>query len=183
MINYAREIKSRVDLKDVCQKYGIKFSARGKCPLHQGNDNNFAMTRTNFICFSRCGSGDVITFVQKLFGLSFREALKKIDIDFKLGIIQGISQDDFVCMNLRTQALQKAQEQKQIEIDKLMSKWKIQIVIVRQLNDYARSHKPKTEAELWNDDYFKILFMKDKQEQELNEIEKRLEVMKKWTKK
>ena len=40
-------------------------------------------------CFG-CGEhGDVISFEQKLFGLSFVDALRKIDSDFSLGLFDG----------------------------------------------------------------------------------------------
>lgn len=77
-------IKSRLTMPEVISRYGFEPKKRMKCPLHNGDDLNFSVTEKTFTCFSHCGSGDVITFVQKYFNISFPEALRKIDTDFGL---------------------------------------------------------------------------------------------------
>lgn len=70
---YEREVKPRLSFSriyenqvDFRQKNGIWW--RGPCPIHQGdNPKNFAVnTQTlQWHCFSQCGSGDVIKFLNK----------------------------------------------------------------------------------------------------------------------
>lgn len=88
MINYnkAAIVKSRLSMADVLRRYGYEPRPRMKCPLHGGDDLNFAIRGNSFFCFSHCGGGDVISFVQRLFNISFPEALQKIDADFALGL-------------------------------------------------------------------------------------------------
>lgn len=88
-------IKDRLTMRDVLIRYGFEPKKRMKCPLHGGNDFNFSVMEKGYMCFSHCGGGDVITFVQKLFNLSFPDTLKKIDADFCLGLYGETSLDDF----------------------------------------------------------------------------------------
>ena len=70
------------DLRQMAEKAGTEIDnhGRGKCPLHGGdNDNAFSIFhkdgRDYWKCFTAdCGSGDVITFVQKWQGLNFKDA-------------------------------------------------------------------------------------------------------------
>ena len=72
-VNY-KEIKSRVNIGQVLEHYGVLGNLREKgdeligcCPIHQGtNANQFHASRTknNFMCFGNChGGGNVIDFV------------------------------------------------------------------------------------------------------------------------
>ena len=56
------------------------------CPLHGGEGYNFSYTDRVFHCFVCSEEGDAIHFVQKLFGLDFRSAMKKINDDFALNL-------------------------------------------------------------------------------------------------
>ncbi len=54
------------------------------CPIHNGKDYNLSFTDDVYHCFV-CGSGgDVISFVQHVFGLGFMDAVEKINADFNL---------------------------------------------------------------------------------------------------
>lgn len=82
-------IKNRLSMHDVLTRYGFVPKRRIKCPLHNGDSENFEVREKTYTCYSHCGSGDVLTFVQKLFGLSFADTLKKIDEDFALGLYKN----------------------------------------------------------------------------------------------
>ncbi len=76
------EIKKRIDIVDFIGQYlqlkkvGINYSAL--CPFHQEKTPSFMVSpeRQTFRCFGCGESGDVISFYQKIEGLSFPEALK-----------------------------------------------------------------------------------------------------------
>ena len=68
--------------------YGLKLNNqnRAACPFHGGKNPNLGIKEDFCHCF-KCGyKGDVIKFVQDFFGLSFQEALTKINDDFSLGL-------------------------------------------------------------------------------------------------
>ena len=73
------EIKSRNDIVDVIGSY-INLNEKNKalCPFHDDHTPSFSVHKEKQIykCFSCGESGNVITFVQKINGVSFEEALK-----------------------------------------------------------------------------------------------------------
>ena len=84
MIN---EAKQNIDLVSVAESAGVEFVRRGTrhvglCPFHAERAPSFYVFPDNrFKCFG-CGEhGDVIDFVQKMYGLSFPDALKHLGIE------------------------------------------------------------------------------------------------------
>ena len=76
------EIKSRIDIAEFLGQYltlkksGVNFSCN--CPFHNEKSPSFMVSpeRQTFKCFGCGEGGDVITFFQKIEGLSFPEALR-----------------------------------------------------------------------------------------------------------
>lgn len=82
------EILNYVSMQDVLDKYGIETrNYMFSCPFHGIDKKPSAKAYKNsFYCFSCNQTGDIIEFVEKLFNLSFKEAMQKINIDFNLGL-------------------------------------------------------------------------------------------------
>jgi DNA primase len=79
------EIKARLDIADVISSYGVNVRAAGSgkvacCPFHNEKTPSFHINsgRGFYHCFGCGESGDVIKFVQKMDGLTFVEAVKKL---------------------------------------------------------------------------------------------------------
>lgn len=70
-VNY-KEIKARVRMEQVLERYGVLGELRekgdnlvGRCPIHKGtNGNQFHVSRTknNFMCFGNCHDGVVYLY-------------------------------------------------------------------------------------------------------------------------
>lgn len=81
-MDVAQEIKKRIEITDFIREYlqlkkvGINYSA--PCPFHEEKTPSFMVSaeRQSFKCFGCGESGDVISFYQKIEGLSFPEAIK-----------------------------------------------------------------------------------------------------------
>lgn len=146
-MNKVQEIKNRVTMWDVLAKYGFEQKRRMRCPLHNGDDLNFAVADHSFMCFSHCGGGDVITFVQKLFGLSFSDALKRIDADFGLNLYGERSFDELRKSHYQQKQMQakrkrekEAKDKAEREYWEIFDEWK-------RLDDNRRNYAPKFDGD------------------------------------
>ena len=79
------EIKARIDLSDLIASYGIQVKTAGAskkacCPFHHEKTPSFNINESKgyYHCFGCGESGDAIKFVQKMDGLTFVEAVKKL---------------------------------------------------------------------------------------------------------
>jgi len=79
------EIKARTDLAELVASYGVAVrhagsSAKACCPFHHEKTPSFNIntSRGFYHCFGCGESGDAIKFVQKMDGLTFMEAIKKL---------------------------------------------------------------------------------------------------------
>jgi len=77
------EVKSRLDIADAVQEYlplkpAGSGSFRGLCPFHHEKTPSFYVNRPrqSWHCFGCDQGGDVISFVMKMEGMEFREALE-----------------------------------------------------------------------------------------------------------
>ena len=125
-INYAEKIKSRVPLTEALATYGFRLVlGRMPCPFHNGTDRNLSVKRDTFRCWV-CGEhGDVISFVMKYFGLSFVDAMQKLNEDFALGLpIRDKSVKPSIQMiNEANERQRKAKERKE-RLDALQSNYR-----------------------------------------------------------
>lgn len=76
-------IKQTVTTRQAAQMYGLPVNRSGmvRCPFHE--DHNPSMkVDDRFYCFGCHASGDVIDFTARLFGISLKDAAKKLSEDF-----------------------------------------------------------------------------------------------------
>lgn len=85
----AAEIKMRVSMRDICERYGLNVNGAGfiNCPFHSG-DNTASLKiykgNKGWHCFG-CGvGGSVIDFVMMYFNIDFKQAVIRLDSDFDL---------------------------------------------------------------------------------------------------
>ena len=89
-MNYAVEIKQRLDTIQVFEYYGFKPNRAGFvcCPFHSEKTASMKIYEGDkgYHCFGCGASGDVIKFVQQYFGVGFKDAIQKLNDDFMLGL-------------------------------------------------------------------------------------------------
>jgi DNA primase len=89
--NKIEEIKSKVDIVEFVSEYlSLKKAGRnfvGLCPFHQEKTASFTVNREKqiFYCFGCGEGGNVITFLMKIAGKSFPDAIK--DLAQKTGVV------------------------------------------------------------------------------------------------
>lgn len=77
------KIKQTVTTRQAAERYGLSVNRSGmvRCPFHA--DHNPSMKADDrFYCFGCHASGDVIDFTARLFGISLKDAVKKLAADF-----------------------------------------------------------------------------------------------------
>lgn len=78
--------RTALDISDVARHYGIEVKHnKCLCPFHSERTASCHIEKEYFKCFGCGAGGDVIKFVQLLFGLSFYDAVNKIADDFSVG--------------------------------------------------------------------------------------------------
>ena len=81
------EAKHSIDLVSVVESAGVEFEQRGSrhvglCPFHDDHNPSFyVFPDGHYKCFSCQEYGDSIDFVQKLYSLPFKDALKYLGIE------------------------------------------------------------------------------------------------------
>lgn len=152
-MDYASEIKSRVTMPEMMLHYGFELDRAGfcKCPLHSEKSGSFKAYPGDrgFSCFG-CGShGSVIDFVMLYFGLSFKDALVKINEDFSLGLPIGEKLDRRKQLEInkasferkrKIEAEKKRREQIENDYWTAFDEWK-------RLDDNRRNYAPKSPTE------------------------------------
>lgn len=88
MNNNRELIQHTLNIRHALEFYGLRFNRSGfaSCPFHNERTASFSTKGAFFHCFG-CGvSGDIVTFVRRMFDLSTQEAIVKINADFGLGL-------------------------------------------------------------------------------------------------
>lgn len=91
MEHLAQRVKESVRLADVLSLYHLQPDRAGflHCPFHSGDRDaslKIYPATDSWYCFGCGEGGDVIDFVAKMERCSFKEALKKLNTDFCLGL-------------------------------------------------------------------------------------------------
>ena len=109
------EIVRRVPAVEAARLYGVAVDARGLalCPFHAEDTPScrFYPGDRGFYCFGCGAGGDVLTFTERLLGLSPIEAARRLDADFHLGLFGKEGRVD----TTPTPVLPKTPEQQALE--------------------------------------------------------------------
>lgn len=83
-------IKESVPMREAVEYYGFRVNRHGRmpCPFHNGRDPNLRVYPggRGYHCFVCGATGDVIDFAARLFGLDARQAARRLNEDFRLGL-------------------------------------------------------------------------------------------------
>lgn len=148
-IDAVQTIKDRLTMRDMLLRYGYEPNNKGFmcCPFHNEKTPSMKVYEKDYHCFG-CGEhGDVITFVQKLFNLSFQEALKKIDVDFGLNLYGDKTFEKLRKSHYQTKQLQAKRAREKAERERIKSEYWAVFDEWKRLDDNKRNYAPKTPDE------------------------------------
>jgi DNA primase len=142
-------IKDHLTMRDVLLRYGYEPNRAGFvcCPFHSEKTPSMKVFDKDYHCFGCGENGDAITFVQKLFSLSFQEALKKIDVDFGLNLYGDKTFEELRKSHYQTKQLQAKKEREKAEKENAdMEYWAV-FDEWKRLQDNMGKYAPKTISE------------------------------------
>ena len=144
-MNLAEEIKARVTMDDVLAAYGLPTSRQKRipCPLHHGENKNFAYDNKFFRCFVCGEKGTVIDFVMKLHGIGFREAVVRLNED--LGLNLTTVKENYSPSRERSRILAE-REEKARKKDELLKRLNEKTLERRNLYFITETHHPTEEG-------------------------------------
>ncbi len=153
-MNYAVEIKQRLNTKQVFEYYGLKPNRAGfiYCPFH--NEKTASMKLYDgdkgYHCFGCGASGDVIKFVQQYFGLGFKDAIQKLNDDFMLGLPLGEKINKQKRLEMSRQAFERKKAIKeQEEKEKAVKDQYFEALgEYRRLEKQKKDYAPKSQNEI-----------------------------------
>ena len=152
-MDYAEKIKSMVSMPKIMEQYGFRLDKAGfcKCPFHSERSASFKAypgTR-GYYCFGCNQSGSVIDFVMKFFGLSFVDAIKKINEDFSLGLPIGEKLDRRKQIEINRQAFmrKRAVETEKAELERIENAYWSAFDEWKRLDENKRKYAPETTVE------------------------------------
>lgn len=126
---FVNEIKNRISTKELLSFYGIKINSRGfaNCPFHHEKTGSLKIYDGDkgYYCFGCGKSGDIVTFMQDFFGLSFKESIEKINDDFSLNLPIGkkISKRKKTEIKRKTFQFQKRMKAEKLELERLEAEY------------------------------------------------------------
>lgn len=149
-IDAIQMIKGHLVMADILQHYGYEADRKGFicCPFHNEKTPSMRIYEKDYHCFGCGENGDVISFVKKLYDLSFQDALKKIDLDFNLNIYGEHSFEDVRRSYYQQQALQAKQERERRKREEIKSDYWQAFDEWKRLDDNRRNYMPKSPNEI-----------------------------------
>ena len=115
-MNIFEEVKGAVSVRDAAPFCGLTVKRNGMavCPFHTDKNPSMKVDK-RFHCFGCGADGDVINFVERLFGLSAIEAARKLIEDFHLNISLEPRRETKEERNKRLQIEQELERKRKIE--------------------------------------------------------------------
>ena len=152
-MDFANEIRNRLDTQEVFSNYGLRPNRSGFicCFSHNEKTPSMKVYKGNggYHCFGCGAHGSIIDFVMQYFGLSFQDAISKINEDFSLGLPIGerISLRQLREMEHRQRERQEERNREQRELERLEREYWAAFDVWKKYDTNKREYAPKSPSE------------------------------------
>ena len=147
----AAEMKSRLTMYDLLDRYGYRPDRRGfiSCPFHSERTASLGIydEGRRWKCFGCGAGGDIISFVQRLFVLSFAQAVTRLESDF--GLAPPLPGTDPATARQRAR---RAAEQRQ-ELEAYEAEWLTRLYRYRMYEEEMVCQRPRPDETAMRRDY------------------------------
>ena len=153
IMDYAHEIKSMVSAKEAFLHYGIELTRSGFCKCFLTGEKTASLKvydgDRGWYCFGCHAHGSVIDFVMQYFGLTFQDAISKINSDFSIGLPIGerISLRQLREMEHRQRERQEERNREQSELERLEGEYWAAFDVWKKYDTNKREYAPKSPSE------------------------------------
>jgi DNA primase len=151
------EIKKRVSALDVCRQYGVDVNRAGfaRCLWHNEKTASLKIYPGDrgYFCFGCHAHGSSIDLVMKLFDESVGDACKRLNADFRLGLIQegNLSTAERIARNKAAWERKKQAEREEKEHRELIDEFNGAIYHLRAVEMLYDAAAPTDKDEEWSE--------------------------------
>lgn len=168
-------IKERTTMRDAIALYAPDPPPRYNripCPVHKGKNYNLCFTDRLYHCFVCGAGGDVISFVEHIFGVDFCTAIEKLNDDFKLElpIKRRMTIREAREAEQRHQEILAERERKKEEERAFNEQYAILCNKLNRLNQNRIKYAPATPYEDWHPAFVEALQNIEHQEYLIDEL-------------
>ena len=175
MVDYANIIKSSLGMAEVAERYTGQRIVRNriKCPMHNGADRNMRIYPKSYYCWVCHAAGDQIQFVQSVCGLSFQDAMKRLNEDFGLHLPIGEklpeqSKAQLSELNRRNAARILAEQMEQIDTELIGLHLANLSGLLNEVEKICAEKRPKTPWDEWREDWCEAMKLRTELMEEVN---------------
>lgn len=152
----AQQIKDTISALDVGQAMGLDIRhGRCKCPVHNGDGYNCVLYKGNrgYYCHTCKSGGDILSFAQQYYKLSFKDCIAWFNDTFHLGLDLASTitpekrRQAEKALQMRKRAIEFQQWKERMQFDLALTADEI----VRRLEEQRDMNVPETVGEAWND--------------------------------
>ena len=160
-MNLSSEIKSRVSALDVCRQYGVDVNRAGftRCLWHNERTASLKIYPGDrgYFCFGCHAHGSSIDLVMKLFDCSVSDACKRLNDDFRLGLMResNLSNAERIAQNREAWERRRREREIEAQHEALIDEFNAAIKNLRLAQMLMTATEP-TDPDADFDDYFAI---------------------------
>lgn len=124
-------VREQISALDAARYYGLAINQRGQalCPFHHDHKPSMSFKGGRYRCWSCGASGDAVDLVRGLFGGTYMDSLKRLNLDFSLNLPLGGK-------STPQQRAEAQERQHTKELHKKFEKWRENTI--NQLNSCIR---------------------------------------------
>lgn len=139
------EVKDTYSMRDIVARYGLQPNRAGfiSCPFHRGDRQaSMKIYEKDFHCHACGANGDIFTFIQKMEGVSFKEAFQ---------ILGGTYEKPTFSSRMAVYRSQKRREMQQKEEKRVQGKRCLNHMLISIYRAYMQRSEPF--SDVWCDCY------------------------------
>ena len=124
-------VREQISALDAARYYGLAINQRGQalCPFHHDHKPSMSFKGGRYRCWSCGASGDAVDLVRGLFGGTYMDSLKRLNLDFSLNLPLGGK-------STPQQRAEAQERQRTKELHKKFAKWRENTI--NQINSSIR---------------------------------------------